>query len=257
MSRVSAVKAIRRKLKVVCNKEIAPKHFLLILETNENIEVKPGQFLQLSLGENVQFLRRPFSIFDYQNENIEILYKLRGKVTHKMATLKKSDVVDVIYPLGNYFPQPDKKNVILISGGTGFAPLHFLAKELIKEKPMLTLKFFIGSKSKEVKAFSEFLPDNIKVELITEDGSVGKKGRVTEFISDINGCIYSAGPIEMLRAIYEKIKSKNSAYFSFESHFACGVGFCWGCVLPTQKGNLRICKEGPIFSPEIVVWERI
>lgn len=257
MSRMSAVKVIRRKLKVVCNKEIAPNHFHLILETDENIEVRPGQFLQLSLGEDTQFLRRPFSIFDYHNENLEILYKLRGKVTYKMATLKKSDVVDVIFPLGNYFPQPDKENVVLISGGTGFAPLHFLMKELIKKNSRQVLKFFIGGKSKEVKAFRKFLPQDIEVELITEDGSVGKKGMVTEFISDINGRIYSAGPIEMLRAIYEKIKSKNSAYFSFESHFACGMGFCWGCVLPTQKGLLRICKEGPIFSPEIVLWERI
>ncbi len=251
------MKPVHRKLRVVSNKRIASDHYLLELEVDENISSLPGQFLQLRLEDSIQFLRRPFSIFDCENKIIKILYKLRGNVTSLMSKLKKSDLVDVIFPLGNHFPQPEKGKVVLVSGGTGFAPLHFLVKELLNNKN-LTLEFLIGGKGREVEAFKNFLPSAVSVKIATENGSAGEKGLVTDLIADIEGWIYSAGPIAMLKAVYEKIKVReNPAYFSLEAHFACGLGLCWGCVLPTREGFVRVCKEGPVFSPYVVKWEEI
>lgn len=248
---------IRRKLKVISNKKIAREHYLLELELNEKVELAPGQFLQLSLEGKGQFLRRPFSIFDCEDGVLKILYKLRGQITSYMAELKKTDIVDVIFPLGSYFPILNQGEITLVSGGTGFAPLHFLAKKIIKEQN-LKIKFIIGTKGKEADVFKNFLPSDIETEIVTEDGTVGKKGVVTDLVSNFKGCVYSAGPLEMLKRIYAKIKDgENPAYFSFESHFACGLGFCWGCVLPTKEGLLRVCKEGPVFNPHIVKWEKI
>ncbi len=247
-----------RRLKVLSNSEIYPGHFCLSFETPEVVIAKPGQFLQLRLVDRGQFLRRPFGIFDQKDNSINILYKVRGDITSKMSIIKEGDYVDVICPLGNGFKIPNDKTPLIISGGTGFAPLHFLAKRLSIKKGL----FVIGSAGAESGSFAELLRSlDIDILVVSEDGSRGSKGIVTDYLDrniNSNSIIFSAGPIEMLKGIYKIAKNKKvETEFSFESHFACGMGLCWGCAIKTKKGTLRICTEGPVFNGDDILWEEI
>lgn len=245
---------------IVSNEEICSGIYLLKLKLPYAIEVQPGQFLQLKLKEE-QFLRRPFSIFDQQRDELSILYKVRGTITAKLSTKSKGDSVNIIYPLGKGFEAPSKPKVLLVAGGTGFAPLNFFAHRYLS-KDSQEVKFLIGTAGKEATSFAEFLKDlKIDVSIATEDGSVGKKGKVTDLLGDIQisgDCLlYAAGPLDMLKQLHSHIGGKLKAYFSLERHFACGLGFCWGCVVPTKDGYKRVCKEGPVFDADLILWGRV
>ncbi|MDP8253176.1 MAG: dihydroorotate dehydrogenase electron transfer subunit [Candidatus Kaelpia aquatica] len=248
-----------RKVKILSNSELCSGYFILSIETSETLSVNPGQFLQLRLIDKGQFLRRPFGVFDQRDNYVEILYKVRGDITYKMSLLKTGDKLDIICPLGNGFKEPSRGKPIIVSGGTGFAPLSFLAKRLssrAKDKGI----FIIGSAGAESEKFAESMSSlNIDYLVVSEDGSVGKRGVVTDYLADIiepDSVLFSAGPIEMLKNIYRIAKDRDiETQFSFESHFACGMGFCWGCALKTRNGTLRVCKEGPVFKGEDILWE--
>ncbi|MDP8234383.1 MAG: dihydroorotate dehydrogenase electron transfer subunit [Candidatus Saelkia tenebricola] len=249
-------------VQVLFNNEIYPYHYLIGLKTPNQVCSYPGQFLQLRLLDKNQFLRKPFSIFDQESNVLKILYKIRGHVTKELSTLKEGDSLDIIYPLGQGFPASGARKVLLVSGGTGFAPLHFLAKRYA-DSSGVEVKFLIGSSGAEVLEFEKLLkPLGVKAIIATEDGSVGKKGVVTNLFKDISDIkeyiICSTGPVEMLKEIYSFAHSKGiKTYFSLESHFACGLGFCWGCAIETKNGSLRVCKEGPIFEGDLIAWEKI
>ena len=223
-----------KRVKALSNSEIYPGYFVLSFETPEAVSIDSGQFLQLRLIDKGQFLRRPFGIFNQKSNQIEILYKVRGDITHKMSLLKTGDELDVICPLGNGFKKSTQERLIFVSGGTGFAPLSFLAKSLSLESKERGL-FIIGSAGAESKSFAESIESlNLDFLILSEDGSVGKKGVVTDYLADIikpKSVLFSAGPIEMLKNIYGMVKDKNvETQFSFESHFACGMGFCWAVL---------------------------
>jgi len=247
-----------RRVKVLSNSEVYPGYFLLSFETPEVIVVRPGQFLQLRLVDKGQFLRRPFGIFDQRDKSIDIFYKVRGDITTKMSALKAEDSLDIICPLGNGFKEQNKKDLVIVSGGTGFAPLNFLAKRLSSKEGL----FIIGSAGSESKSFTKLVKSlDLDILIVSEDGSVGEQGMVTDYLVDnisSNSIIYSAGPLEMLKKVYKIAKDKKAeTQFSFESHFACGMGFCWGCALKTKNGTVRVCSEGPVFNGEDVLWEEL
>jgi len=248
--------------RVLSNNQIQSQHYLIELEVSKGVDSQPGQFLELHLLDKSQFLRKPFSIFDQESNRLKILYKIRGQVTNKLSLLDEGDVVDIVYPLGTGFSEPGGNKALFISGGTGFAPLYFLAKRCLKNSD-IEIKFLIGSSGAEAGKFGEFLEAlSLKAFIATEDGTVGKKGTVMHLLErtdDIEDyIIYSAGPVDMLKAIYSFAHSKGiKTYFSLESHFACGFGFCWGCAIETKDGFLRVCKEGPVLEGESVLWEKI
>ncbi|MDP8215873.1 MAG: hypothetical protein P9L98_00930 [Candidatus Kaelpia imicola] len=250
-----------RKVKIFSNSEFYPGYFLLSFETPEVFSVNPGQFLQLRLVEKGQFLRRPFGVFDQRDNRIEILYKVRGDITQKMSLLKTGDELDIICPLGNGFKEPNRKRPIIVSGGTGFAPLGFLARSLSSKAEDRGI-FIIGSAGAESEKFAESISSlDIDSLVVSEDGSVGKRGVATDYLAGIikpGSVLFSAGPVEMLKNIYKIAEDKEiETQFSFESHFACGMGFCWGCALKTRNGTLRVCKDGPVFKGEDILWEEL
>ena len=103
-------------VKILANEKISPQHYILECELPEELPSAPGQFLELYLDREKQFLRRPFSIFEYNRNVIKILYKIKGQVTNYLAQLKKGAFINIIYPLGNSFFQPE----------TSFPSLHSL-----------------------------------------------------------------------------------------------------------------------------------
>lgn len=250
--------------KVVSNRSLGYGHYLLECESPPEFNSSAGQFLQLYLGEGRQFLRRPFSLFEQAGRIFKILYKVRGSITAQLSQVPKGGLLNFIGPLGNEFPLPESRSVVLISGGTGFAPLYFLLRSKLRAKNY-KLRFLIATQGEEAKIFGQFAKESgAEVSIVSEDGSVGRKGNVLVLLEQISKeslqeeVIFSAGPLQMLKKVYSfSERQRIKSFFSLEAHFACGLGFCWGCCIRSKQGPLRVCKDGPVFEGDLLIWEKI
>lgn len=226
-------------------------------------QIHPGNFAQLHINTKPDvFLRRPISILDvdYKERIVSFYIKAIGKGTRHLGTYKKGDKVNIIYPLGNAFSIPEKaKKVLMIGGGSGIAPFILLGKEL-KERS-ISATILLGGRTKNDILLTEEFGKYANVLITTEDGSLGEKGRVTDhsifkqkdFDFDM---IHNCGPDPMMKAIAQIAINKNiSCEASLENMMACGFGACLCCVTPTDKGNLRVCMEGPVFNVKNLRWQ--
>ena len=266
------------KAEITENTELfAQTYYQLSLKVGEISRLaKPGQFVHLRVNdETVPLLRRPFSIHSVGEENLQILYKVIGKGTEILAQRKKGELLDIIGPSGNGYKLPEEKEkVVLVAGGIGVASLYFLAEQII---PPLTssplegedggeggLVVLIGGKSREdILCRDKFKKLNVDVMVSTEDGTSGRKGLVTDLLKDflstfnfqLSTVLYACGSWEMLKET-AKIAGKYAVacYLSLERIIACGVGACQGCVISTKDGYQRVCKDGPVFDSERIIW---
>lgn len=245
-------------LPIMSNKKIAHESYELVLKS-EYISscAVPGQFLHLSIRNHT--LRRPLSIaaVDQANQTVTLLYKVVGSGTEDLITYSESEEMDVLGPSGNGFVIDDvteNDEVLLIGGGIGVPPLHFLAQKLAEKKVKMTM--VLGFLSKEYKFYEEEFKNLGHTIIATDDGSYGEEGRVTDVdLSEYNfKHYYSCGPLPMLKAVKEKY-TDISGFLSFEERFGCGVGACFACVIPTKDdaGYKKICQDGPVFSSEEVL----
>ena len=220
---------------------------------------KAGQFFMLGLSTGSDpLLKRPFSLYrTTSNGLIQILYRVKGKGTRLMSTLKPGSVLNILGPLGNGFPDPGAKQPVLVGGGLGIVPLVALA-ESMKQNPLNPPMIFIGARNiDEVLAENVLSETGHHIEIATDDGSHGKHGFVTDMLEDFlsrntnplsSYVLYGCGPRPMLKALSDiSGRLAIEGYVSLEEHMACGVGACMGCVVKTHAGYKRVCKEGPVF----------
>lgn len=233
------------------NECISKNTFEMILSGDTKAFTAPGQFLNIKL--DGFYLRRPISVCDYDDNTITIIYKVVGKGTEKMSEMKKGEKLDILTGLGNGFDiSKSGDKPIVIGGGAGVPPMFNLAKELIKsgKKPTAILGF---NTEEEIFYKEEFEKIGADVIITTVDGSVGKKGFVTDAIKTLDYTyFYTCGPEPMLKAIYNN--TKTSGQLSFEERMGCGFGACMGCSCKTKYGNKRICKDGPVLIKEEIIW---
>ena len=255
------------KAELIYNKKITQQYFHLAFRASAVArEAQPGQFLSLKITDGDELLlRRPFSIHRLNNSCIEVLYAVVGKATEALAQKKAGEYLDVIGPLGNGFtllPITYHLPPILVAGGMGVAPLMFLAEKL-RDAQRKTL-VLIGAKTKShILCEKEFQKLGCDVKIATDDGSRGFKGKVTGLLKDLlstvgyrQSAIYACGPRPMLKEISRiSKKGKIPAQISLEEHMACGIGACLGCAVKTKEGFQRVCKDGPVFDAQEIVWE--
>ena len=203
-----------------------------------------GQFINIKI--DGMYLRRPISVCDCESGVITIIYKVVGKGTEVMSTMKEGTKLDILTDLGNgYDLSKAGDRPLLLGGGVGVPPLYLLAKKLIAEgkKVSVILGF---NKVDEVFYENEFKALGADVTVTTVDGSYGVKGFVTDVMSEINYTyFYTCGPEPMLKAIYKT--AKTSGQLSFEERM--------GCSCKTITGYKRICKDGPVLEKEEILWE--
>ncbi len=241
--------------KVIKNKNLSKNYYLLEFENNFKKRFYPGNFVHIKI-ENL-FLRRPFSVAHYSKNKIQIIYKVIGIGTEKLSRKNKGDYLDIIGPLGNSFPFYKNKRICIIGGGTGIAPLIFLAKELKKYNE--EIYFFYGARNKNL-IFFQILPTGINYIFSTDDGSFGKRGNIFDVFKKFNSfdVIYAAGPEGLLKKLTSSIK-KIPVYISVENYMACGMGLCYGCVIKVKENDKweykRVCKDGPVFEGKEILWE--
>lgn len=248
-------------LKVIKNQQINKDTCLIVLSSKLQLpKMQPGQFVHVKVDRSVQtFLRRPISIHDvdYSGNTFSLLVQIVGEGTRALSQLPMGASIDVIYPLGNSFSMPAKgERPLLIGGGVGVAPLLFLAKQLnINEfKPDILLGF------KDVKHVVEYnsYMELGKLNVTTEDGSIGVKGYVTDhpfFLSGSYDVVYCCGPEPMMKAVAKYCKTRKiRCEVSLENLMGCGIGACLCCVVDTKKGNVCTCTEGPVFNIDTLKW---
>lgn len=235
---------------IVNNEKIANDVYKMTLAGDTSAITAPGQFINIKL--DGLFLRRPISVYDYDSENIVIIYKVVGKGTDILSKMKDGRL-DVLTGLGNgYKISDDSKNVLLLGGGVGVPPLYNLAKKLIEKEKNVTAVLGFNSES-DVFCEDDFKKLGVETMVTTADGTYGIKGFVTDAISEVlYDEFYTCGPEPMLKAVYNA--TNTSGQFSFEERMGCGFGACMGCSCKTKYGNKRICVDGPVLVKEEIIW---
>lgn len=224
----------------------------LTLTGDTSAVTAPGQFVNLQL--QGRFLRRPISICDWSDGAILLLVRIAGAGTEQLCASEIGTSFDTLIGLGNGFdPSRCTGKPVLVGGGIGTAPLYGLARRMVQSgpAPAVALGFNTGDDVFYLKEFAEL---GCQVALSTVDGSLGRKGFVTELLPH-TGCDYGfvCGPEPMLKAVYQSEQLKDGQ-FSFEERMGCGFGACMGCTCETKYGAKRICKDGPILYKEEIVW---
>ncbi len=227
----------------------------LVLSGDTSAVTAPGQFINIELPG--RFLRRPISVCDWDSGSLTLLVKEAGKGTGELVRLPEGTELDVLSGLGNGFtldPAVTGPAPVLVGGGIGIAPLYGLARRIREQgqRPAVIL----GFRSREDAFYlGRFEALESRVFVVTEDGSLGAKGFVTDLLRVLPEVSYvlACGPTAMLRAVHT-LPQIQGGQFSFEARMACGFGACVGCSIPTAGGPRRVCKDGPVFRKEEILW---
>lgn len=224
----------------------------MILEGDTSKITKPGQFVEIKLPE--LYLRRPISVCDVNGDKLTLIYKVLGKGTQQMTDLADGSKLDLLCGLGNGFKLLPHKDSVLVGGGVGVPPMYLLCKRLIENgiKPCVVMGF---ASAEDVFYKEEFEKLGVDVKVATNDGSLGTKGFVTTILDTMKfDALYACGPIPMLKAL---TKYNAECQLSLEERMGCGFGACMGCSIQTANGYKRVCKDGPVFYKEELLWDTI
>jgi dihydroorotate dehydrogenase electron transfer subunit len=253
------------RAKVLSNIPLNNTTYLLTLQPLEQVRKPfPGQFYMIETGSSYDpFLKRPFSYLRRTPDGIQFLYTVRGKGTHLMSEFQAERTVRIIGPLGNGYPKPRRTiTPVLIAGGTGIASIYSLAEEVSGKAYVL-----YGARCREdlimLSEIKRLKKDIVCVDC-TDNGSCGLKGTVVDALDKLladdlskisTPMLYACGPGPMLRSLSQvALKKGLKGFVSLEENMACGFGAYLGCTVRTVKGNKRVCKEGPVFPIEEIVW---
>jgi dihydroorotate dehydrogenase electron transfer subunit len=252
---------------IVSNRSVGRGYYRIVLKAPEAAAAAlPGQFVMLRVSDNLDpLLARPFGISSVLTKtSIEIVYRVVGRGTTLLTGMEAGHTLSLLGPLGKGFQMPEKNvTPILVAGGSGFPPLHFLSLRAGSRA-----HFFVGARNKEclppagvLKSLREHTE---KVHVATEDGSSGQQGMSTDILNNFllkreqkaSLVLYACGPHAMLAAV-SRIASEHGipCFESTEERMACGLGVCMGCSIPMKAGGYkRACKEGPVFDSREVEW---
>jgi NAD(P)H-flavin reductase len=243
----------RRLASVRENRGYGP-YCVIVCENSQGPKPQAGQFYMLANAkvwggqEDARpFLPRAFSVMRANEEELCFLLEMVGPGTRLLAALQPGDQLALTGPLGVGFAHPiDGRRPILVGGGIGIAPLVIWQEQLLQPTTVL-LGFRDGERAK-----SSVLLD--QPQLASDDGSVGHHGLVTDLLaqrlaSDAHATVYACGPPAMLEAV-RAICAEHSvpAQLALETTMACGYGACFGCVVPTSGGYIRLCVDGPVVD---------
>jgi dihydroorotate dehydrogenase electron transfer subunit len=210
-------------------------------------KAQPGQFLMLWIPRMDEI---PLSVMNVEGNSVSVTVKAVGEATRALHCMKQGETVGVRGPFGASFTQNSGK-VLLVGGGTGTAPLLFLAKKLAAKAERLA--FVVGAKTKTELLFLNQL-DALCTEqstvATTEDGSYGIKCLATEpleklFSKEKFDMVYACGPEPMVRQVFELAEKRGVPMeASLERLMRCGMGLCGSCMI----GRYRVCRDGPVFG---------
>ena len=232
------------------NTLIATKTYKMVLVGEE---VADGEFVDIGIPGF--YLRRPLSVCDKEDGRLTVVYKVVGEGTKVLSEMAAGAILEVLTGLGRgYDPEACESGALLVGGGLGVPPLYLLAKELKARGKKVTAVLGFN-KADEVILADEFKSVCDEVVISTADGSVGVKGFVTDALKEMQPAydyFYTCGPMVMMKAVCGVLEGPGEA--SLEERMGCGAGFCYGCSIQTKNGPKRVCKDGPVFKKEELIW---
>lgn len=300
------------------NTSLCREHFGLTLHAPAFPQTKPGQFVQLLCADDDgqthlggAMLRRPFSLAGRRDVTdgveIDLIARTVGVGTRYLSQLRPGDTLNVLGPLGNAFELPPAGGVaLLVGGGVGIPPMIYLAEAIAQARAgsMPRAVVFAGAMTKDLMALTvtndaapgkpagnnaaveplynvaEFAVHNIPALLSTDDGTLGRRGFVTDTLRDYldayltdnadraKAVIYTCGPEGMLKAVADIAHRRQiSCQVCVERAMACGLGTCQSCVIKTKKPDPSVpplagqdwcyrlaCTDGPVFEASTLLW---
>lgn len=221
----------------------------------------PGQFIALSVP---GFGEAPFAVCSSPNpcSEFQICIQKKGGLTNKLFSMSIGDEVYFRGPYGNGFPisKLSKRNLLLIAGGLGLAPLRPLIQIICNHSAEFgKIQLFGGSREEKMLLFkTEYASWQKDIELnltldIAHENWTGSTGLITTLFDKTeispNAAAIICGPPIMYSAVLKKLNKKGVSdkdiYLLLERRMHCGVGVCQHCVLVNGK---YVCKDGPVFN---------
>jgi len=267
----------RRTAEVISNEQLGAYRLLRAADHGGPSDPRPGQFYMLAAesewggGEDERpYLPRAFSFArvragDGGSPELDFLLDTIGPGTARLATLERGEGLRLVGPLGRGFDLPrGGTRTLLVGGGIGIAPLLCLQDELTladtatQSGTLGRAEALLGFRSAAHAQAAELFSGTSAV--TTDDGSAGHAGLVTDLLrkrlasgdgSTEPPAVFACGPPGMLEAVRALCADAGiPAQLALESGMACGFGACFGCVVPTRDGYLRLCVDGPVVEAE-------
>jgi len=247
------------RARVAESDEVMPQTFVLRLQSDDLAAARPGQFVHIRTTSAFDpLLRRPMSIYLIHDDGVSVLVRDVGRGSGMISSAAPGETLDVMGPLGKPFElRPGEQRLLMVGGGYGVAPLLGLAQDALDDDRDVTL--LVGAATAPFIFPAHRVPEGIEYRPATIDGSLGHQGFVTELIAehlDRTDCVYACGPTAMLEAVHRACSARPEVRVevSMEQQMGCAMGVCLGCVIPTDIGYQRVCRDGPVFDSSVVQW---
>jgi dihydroorotate dehydrogenase electron transfer subunit len=242
--------------------------------------ILPGQFFMLrDPRPGFPFLSRPFSVLDFATGadgcvlEVAFLFKIVGRGTSMLASLEPGAALDLVGPLGNVWPDPGPRRVVAVAGGIGIPPLYLELKHVRRpgRDPDRHTLLYGARSAGQLYLWRELEALGARVQVATEDGSAGRRGRVDALLRDLLAAeapaalqIHACGPEPMLEAVGHLAGEAGvRCYLSLETFMGCGFGVCNACAVKVRDPSRtqgfkyeRCCREGSIFDQSRLIWDR-
>ncbi len=220
------------------------------------INPSPGQFFQVQVDEGVDpFLNRPISVASYRRSRLLLIVKIVGRGTKMLNQKKAGDSITLFGPFGKKL-RFKKRKTLLVAGGIGIAPLHFLAEYLHRRGIPFDLLYGVRKKGQFILR-NELRSMACRTIFVAEQG-LGRKETVISAIRRMDaadyGAIYTCGPRPMLIEL-QKLNLSLPVYAFCEDFLGCGCGLCLGCAIKYHGEYKRICVDGPILELGAIEFE--
>jgi dihydroorotate dehydrogenase electron transfer subunit len=251
----------RRVAPVRANEEVGAYRLLRVRDPDGPADPRPGQFYMLSTStgwgagtDERPYLPRAFSFARARaagaGVELQFLLEAIGPGTERLGTVTAGEEMLLTGPFGTGFRPPlDGDGAVLVGGGIGVAPIICWHDELGPEATVL-LGFRSSLYAEAARLFGG------RPAVTTDDGSAGRRALVTELLDEhletLGGrrpTVYACGPPAMLEAVRALCAEHGlPAQLALESGMACGYGACFGCVVETRSGYVRLCVDGPVLD---------
>ncbi|MGA8098379.1 MAG: hypothetical protein WB810_06955 [Candidatus Cybelea sp.] len=260
---------------VIERRELATGVLLLSVDAPKLANAtRPGQYV-MAIPPTGDAAATALAIYEAEGKRASLLFFISGKRTRELAELRCGDRLDVVGPLGNGFDcSGGARDVAIVAGGVGIASVLLCAQTLLRAGAHVRL--FYGARTAELLVESQRFADaGCELIVTTEDGTRGEPGFVTDALARARkpDVIYACGPSPMLRGVARVAAQFGvRAQLALEETFGCGIGGCWGCVVPLARSSAqapsfpppeaggsdvvyaRICREGPVFWADELRW---